>query len=72
MGGDCMVKVYGTIQDRPRSDIKIDFEVELNVPSIYDTDMPISESTKLIIDAINKKYKSNFSYESFINPLQVK
>jgi len=64
-----MVTVYGTIAD---SVDKLDYEVNLPVDSIDDKDMPIPESTKLIIDAINAKYKSNFSLKSHLNPLKIK
>ncbi|MGD6781319.1 hypothetical protein [Sutcliffiella horikoshii] len=67
-----MVEVYGTIQDRPLENEKLDFEIQLNVPSIYDKDMPIPESTKLIVDEINRKYKTNYSYSCHINPLHIK
>lgn len=67
-----MVEVYGTIQNRPLGNEKLDFEIQLNVPSIYENDMPISESTKLIVDEINRKYKTNYTYSSFINPLEIK
>lgn len=66
-----LVIVHGTIQNRPNRN-SLDFEIELNVESISEKDMPIPESTKLIVDAINKKYKVNYPYSSFINPLLIK
>jgi hypothetical protein len=66
---ECMVNVNGKIHYNGRS---MDYDIELPYESITETAMPIPESTKLIIDEINRKYKENFPYSSFLNPVNTK
>lgn len=64
-----MVVVHGTIK---HGDVGLNYEVDLQVNSIYQDDMPIPESTELIINVINKKYNTNFPLSSRLNPLKIK
>lgn len=50
----------------------IDFEVEINEPSLDENAMPIKESNIIIIDAINKKYETDFSYKDILTPVKIK
>ncbi|SEM79493.1 hypothetical protein SAMN04489762_1054 [Terribacillus saccharophilus] len=67
-----MILVHGKIKSDLRSEDQIDFEIRLDVEGITEDEMPISESTRLIVNAINKKYGKNYSFNSYINPLRVK
>ncbi|MDM5155023.1 hypothetical protein QUF88_14715 [Bacillus sp. DX1.1] len=55
--------VYGKIK-HGRDDIA--YSVELPYEDITQSAMPIEESTVLIVDAINKKYGTNFPYSIFM------
>ncbi|MEC3772206.1 hypothetical protein [Bacillus velezensis] len=61
--------VYGTVKNE--NDI-LDFEIELQVESIDSETMPIEESSRMIISAINKKYGTRFPSRSRLNPVRIK
>lgn len=64
-----MVRVEGKIKHQ---DETLEYDVELDVDGITQDDMPIEESTRLIINAINEKYSVNFPFSSFLNPVIIK
>lgn len=66
-----MVKVTGSIVQGPQDEFNYEVEL-LGLDSITQNDMPIPESTKLIIDEVNKKYKTNFPYSSIISVNDIK
>ncbi|WGD88028.1 hypothetical protein P5656_20430 [Bacillus subtilis] len=60
--------VSGTIKN---SNDSMDFEVYLEVEDISEDAMTIDESTRLIINAINQKYRTTFPKSSMLNPVRV-
>lgn len=79
-----MLKVYGHIKDNYPNILHkkiisnmdyasgIDFSVLLDYESISEDAMPINESNMIVLNAINKKYGTDFSAQtSLINPLRI-
>lgn len=64
-----MVRVEGKIKYQ---DETLEYDIELDVEGITQDYMPIGESTRLIINAINEKYSVNFPLTSILNPVIIK
>ncbi|WP_456270465.1 hypothetical protein M1E15_07010 [Bacillus sp. JZ76] len=61
--------VTGTVKHLKES---LDFEIELDEQDISIDTMPISQSSSLIINAVNRKYETNFPRSSRLNPVRIK
>ncbi|QUG80553.1 hypothetical protein [Bacillus subtilis] len=61
--------VTGTVKHLKES---LDFEIELDEQDISIDTMPISQSSSLIINAVNRKYETNFPHSSRLNPVRIK
>lgn len=54
--------VYGTVGLGKE---EMNYSIELQHENITQSAMPIEQSDKLIVDAINKKYGTNYPYSVF-------
>ncbi|EUJ46195.1 hypothetical protein [Listeria fleischmannii] len=78
------IRVFGHIKDAPHVvhnkfeipninyEKGIDFEVILEYDSIDQDAMPISESQSIVINAVNRKYKTDFSFRSYFPTLKIR
>jgi hypothetical protein len=67
-----MLFVYGTIKRDDPSDEKMEFKVKLDVESIDQDSITVEESNQLIINAVNKKYRTKYPSNSTLNNIRSK